>query len=91
MRLRGRAGRLVLTLSAAMFCHSVGSCCSVSTRMPDLQVELRVDEFLLKQRLCRGSCEALPAESISWFAGTQKPDDFSMCPAKIIPNNLVCI
>lgn len=44
--LRGCAEQLVLTLSAAMLCHSAGNCCCVSTRALILQTEPRVDEFL---------------------------------------------
>ena len=89
---QGCAEQLVLALSAVVLYHSAGICCCVSAWALILQTEPRVDEFLpFFQRLCRGSCEALPAESISCFAGMRKPDDFSMCPAKIIPDNLVCI
>lgn len=91
--LQARAEQLVLALSAAMLYHSAGICCCVFTQVLTLQPKPRLHKFLsfFIQRLCRGSCEALPVESVSCFAGMQKPDDFSMCPAKIMPNNLVCI
>lgn len=91
--LQARAEQLVLALSAAMLYHSVGICCCMFTQVLTLQPKPRLHKCIsfFIQQLCRGSCKALPVESVSCFAGMEKPDDFSMCPAKIMPNNLVCI
>lgn len=91
--LQARAEQLVLALSAVMLYHSVDICCCVFTQVLTLQPKPRLHKCISSfiQWLCRGSCKALPVESGSCFAGMQKPDDFSMCPAKIMPNNLVCI